>query len=73
MIGYFEFTLKARSYLLMYEIFGGLEGRSSSYMINSILMYIFITIEKKKFLILNKIAVVAVKFRIVIFSVHKKY
>lgn len=42
-------------------------------MINSILMYIFITIEKKKFLILNKIAVVAVKFRIVIFSVHKKY
>ena len=49
MIGYFEFTLKARSYLLMYEIFGGSEGRSSSYMINSILMYIFITIEKKKF------------------------
>ena len=40
-------------------------------MINNILMYIFITIEKKK-LIVNKIAIVVVKFRTVIFSEHKK-
>ena len=68
MIGYFEFTLKAGSYLPMYEIFGSSKG---SYMINNILMYIFITIEKKK-LIVNKIAIVVVKFRTVIFSEHKK-
>ena len=41
-------------------------------MINNILMYIFITIEKKKKLIVNKIAIVVVKFRTVIFSEHKK-